>query len=557
MPVFLVTAIDHTTHDWQHDPATMTQAHRRHAALMEGHIKAYGGRVLKRTERSYVAVFKRGSDPVQCVIKLQQQFANEDWGRIGDFGICAVLHTDEASHHEGDSVGAVAQIPLQLAMSGWAGQILVTPAVRSMVELPSNSSLRDLGTHVLKDFSGPLSVYQLQLPALLPRDFPPLRTLTARPNNLPHPTTSFIGREDGLATIHTTLKRPDCRMLTLVGAGGRGKTRLALHAAAAQIDVFADGVWWVDLDAPELPPELALAATLDIRLQRETPAHTQLVDALRDQHRLLVLDADQQMPVGLIQAILTHAPAVKIIATALERLGIDGERVQPVSGLDMPLDPKIPDAGHYPAVQLFIQRARRIRRSFLLGEDTPCVVHVCRMLNGNPLGIELAAAWLHFMPCAMIADEVEGGLMSYGPTYAHDTLTLRAIIAYAWDLLDDDERAALARLSIFVGGFTTGAAQVVAEVDQTTLAALVEKSLVTSGPRHRLHPQVRQFGATMLEASAEDATRQAHAAYYATLASPTVADWGNFYVGWQWAQHHAMPVTRSLAAALAHVFGEW
>jgi predicted ATPase len=401
---------------------------------------------------------------------------------------------------------------------------------------------RDLGPHRLKDLSAPERIFQLVIDSL-PSEFPPLRTLEAGTSNLPAARTSFIGRAQELASIDRLLEGAACRLLTLVGPGGVGKTRLALEAASRRLDRYQHGVHFIPLvsvASPDLLPA-AVAASLGFEVDSQfsgIAAREQLLDFLRARTTLLVLDNFEHLVEGsqLLAEFVEEAPGVAMLVTSRERLGIQSEWVFDVGGMEVSGNGGRGDG----AVRLFVERARQADASFALTEDVqPQVARVCRLVEGMPLGIELAAAWTSMLPCAEIADEIERGL-DFLATTARDVperhRSVRAACDHSWRLLTHEQREVFERLSVFRGSFTRAGAAAVARADLRALSDLVGKSLVRRLElgRFELHELLRQYAARQL---AEDPGKQAraledHAAYHlgrlrsrwADLLGPRVAE---------------------------------
>ncbi|MBN1178536.1 MAG: tetratricopeptide repeat protein [Anaerolineae bacterium] len=391
---------------------------------------------------------------------------------------------------------------------------------------------------------------------------PPAPAPPRRRHNLPAESTPFVGRSEELAEIARLLADPDCRLLTLVGPGGAGKTRLSLQAAAAQADAFADGICFVplaplastDLVVPTMSNALDLPSTLEENPQRR------LFHYLADKHMLFVLDNFEHLIDGaeLLDELLRYAAGIKLLVTSRERLNLRGEWVFDVRGMRFPMSESDAAVEEYSAVKLFVESARRVDVGFdLTPGDVPHVARICRLVEGMPLGIELAAAWVKVLPVAEIAAEIERTLdflttsMRGVPTRHR---SLRAVFQHSWELLDDTERAVLPRLSLFRGEFTRAAAQSVAGADLRLLSALVDKSLLRCGAagRYGMHEVLRQYAAEHLPpASAEYArAMSALSDYYAAFLAArekelratrveSLREVGqeieNVRAGWQWA----------------------
>lgn len=337
-------------------------------------------------------------------------------------------------------------------------------------------------------------------------------------SNLPKPLMPLVGRIAELATIQNLLHDPRCRLITLVGLGGIGKTRLAIEAAT-QRELFADGVYFIAL-APIIDSQLlmpTIAAALGISLQGAEDPQKQLSAYLQARHLLLVLDNAEHLLNGVVWAtdLLQQAQNIKILVTSRERLNLQNEWVFEVQGLPIPPDLGVfaahADAhrengaqfSQYTAIQLFVDRARRAYARFDPAEHWPAILRICQLVEGLPLGIELAAVWVHVLSCQEIAQEIERNI-AFLSSNLRDLparhRSLRAAIGHSWLLLTPAEQQALQRLAIFRGAFTRAAAERVAGANLQLLAALMSKSLLQREPqgRYALHELVRQYAAEQL-----------------------------------------------------------
>lgn len=358
------------------------------------------------------------------------------------------------------------------------------------------------------------------------------------PHNLPLPPTPFVGRTQELAALATLLADPACRLITLVGPGGSGKTRLAVETARNAHPTFADGAAFVAL-APLLAADAVVptvAATLNFTLDgRATPQH-QLLHYLRGQTLLLVLDnfehlltpasasqtATAENPaLALVTAILQQAPAVTMLVTSRERLNLQGEWVYDVGGLTIPSEDNAAPGEEYSALTLFLQTARRVQAGFApTAADQAAIVRICQLATGMPLALELAAAWVRVLSCRAIAEEIATSLSFLTATQRDLSprhRSMQAVFDHSWHLLTAAEQGVFARCSIFRGGFTREAATQVADATLPILTALVDKSLFSRQRegRYAIHELARQYAAERLvEAQQVAQTRNRHLAFF-------------------------------------------
>lgn len=364
-------------------------------------------------------------------------------------------------------------------------------------------------------------------------DTPTESPAAARHSNLPVPATPFVGREAELNELETILGDDAVRLLAVIGLGGMGKTRLVLEVASKLLHAtnrtrrFAHGIYFVDLAPVTAAAHIvgAVAEAVGYAFQQDARgAEQQLLDYLQEKNMLLILDNFEHVISGrdFVQAILQAAPAVKVLATSREKLNLSAETVFVLSGMSFPTWETPADALEYAAVKLFVQSARRVRRDFQLdAANLGYVARICRMVQGTPLGILLAAAWLETLTPREISDEISQSL-DFLETEMHDLperqRSLRAVFAYSWNLLSDEERLLFTRFSLFHGGFTRDAALQIAGTNLRALMLLVNKSLLrrdsVSG-RYEVHELLRQYAEEKLKHSAaQDAAYDAHSRYY-------------------------------------------
>jgi predicted ATPase/class 3 adenylate cyclase len=531
---FLFTDIEGSTRLWEQHADAMREAIARHDALAAAVIEEHKGRLIKSRGEgdSLFAVFPLATDAVAAACALQRAFVAEPWPKDTPLRVRIALYTGEADLRMGDYYGSAVNRCARLRAIAHGGQTLLSETTCLLVRdfLPEGVTLLDMGWHRLKDLQDPEHVYQLLHPGL-PADFPPLRSLSALPNNLPHQLTSFIGREREMEAVKRLLASN--RLLTLTGSGGCGKTRLALQMAADLLHEYPDGVWLAQMEAltdPALVPQ-TVAAAVSVREEPGRPMTRTLAEFLRPQNCLLVLDNCEHLVAAcaeLAAVLLQAAPNVRILATSREALGITGETAWRVPSLLSPPARKAvngSDLMQYEAVRLFVERAAAARSSFAVSKrDAEIIAQICRRLDGIPLAIELAAARVKMLTVEQIAarlDDLFRLLTGGSRTALPRQQTLLATMDWSYNLLSEQERKLLRRLSVFAGGCTVEAAEAVCadreEGDSSSLPpsdvldlllSLVDKSLLVfeereGEGRYRLLESVRQYGSELLAAQEE------------------------------------------------------
>lgn len=433
---------------------------------------------------------------------------------------------------------------------------------------------------------GEFSVDRLPPPSqrtAAPRTFTP----SAPRTNLPVLPTPLIGRQREMEELSQLLRDPQCRLLTLVGPGGIGKTRLAIEAASSIQAAFADGVYFVPLaplnTARFIVPVIADAIGFTFESASRADPKTQLFSYLREKQLLLLTDNLEHLltepGIEVLAELSANSPQVKLLATSRESLGLQGEWVFEVQGLPIPEGRQAEGSAQNTSAELFLQRARRAHVVFnATPGDYPAIVRICQLVDGNPLGIELAAAWARTLTCGEIVREIESGL-DFLSVSTRDLparhRSMRAVFDHSWKLLTEDEQSVLLRLSIFRGGFGREAAEAVAEATLPMLSALVTKSLVrrSSAGRYDLHEMIRQFAEEQLAERPKDQalTRARHGSYYLTFfrqadgrlrssaqreaLAELTTEMDNFRTAWDWAiTHGALALARQVSATLWYLY---
>ena len=521
-----------------------------HHALIRSALAAHEGREVDTQGDAFFAVFSSPRGCVAAVLAMQQALAGHEWPGGERVRVRMGIHCGEAARTATGLVGLEVHRAARVAAVGHGGQVLVSEAAAVLVRdgLPEGAMLADLGVHRLKDLSRPERIFQLTA-AGLPAGFPPLRSLgnPALPNNLPAQPSAFIGRDREVAEVRALVE--SCRLVTLTGAGGCGKTRLGLQVAAELLDGSGDGVWLVELAAVTDQGAVASAISQALRLvaQPGRPVLEALLDALALQDVLIVVDNCEHLIGGCAkatEAIVRRCPRVHLVATSREPLGIGGETLYRVPSMSLPgpHDSGPPAAGSSDAVALFVDRAKAHGVALSVDEETgPVAVSICRRLDGMPLAIELAAARLRSMSLNELHDRLDQRfrLLTGGSrTVLERQQTLRATVEWSYSLLTGAEQLLLGRLSVFADSFGLDAAEAVCgsgDLDVLDVAgllgSLVDKSLVVAEPaggtlRYRLLETIRLFAAERLAEAGDDeaaAVAAAHCAHFLSVAEAAAA----------------------------------
>ena len=532
---FLFTDIEGSTRLWDEHPGEMAGVLADHDRLVREAVEGRGGRVFSTAGDAFAAVFPSALAAVEAAIAAQSVTGSLVAGgqRVR---VRMAVHTGEVEERDGGFFGPVLNRCARLRDAAHGGQILVSLAAQLLLadRLPEGITLLDVGEHRLRDLARPERVFQLCHPDL-ESEFGPLRSLAGLSTNLPIQVTSFVGRVQESAELEKLIR--GSRLVTVTGAGGCGKSRLAVQVAADMLDEFPDGVWLVEL-ASLSDPELlvsTVATELGVREQPGVPPVEALTGYLRHKQSLLVVDNCEHLiePVAeMVAHLLSHTEGVRVVATSREPLHIRGETVYHLPTLPVPeSDDDWDTLVRVDSVRLFAERADAAHPGFRVTHDNaPAVASICTHLDGIPLAVELAAAATRMMNPDQIDDRL-GDRFRLLTGGARDDVdhhrTLQAAIDWSHQLLAPDQQALFARLAVFEGGWTLEAAEQVCDGEPLAtsdimplLADLVDRSLVVlrnddSGVRYRYLESIRAYAA---DQSGGDDRRQQHALYYLNLA---------------------------------------
>ena len=545
---FLFTDIEDSTGMAQLYPAELPALLSQHNAILRQSIEAHHGHVFRIVGDAFCAAFFTAADALDAAIQAQRHLQQVAWHPV-ELKVRMGVHTGPAQaggieEVAGGYTGYLTLTRVQRVMStAYGGQILISSASAELLrgDLPESVELRHMGEHRLKGLLNPERLWQVTAPDLL-SEFPPFKSLNAIPNSLPVQVNSFIGRERELAQTKELLT--STHLLTLIGPGGTGKTRLTLQLAAEVLPEFADGVWLVEL-APITDPELVLqtiAAALGLREIPGVSLKDLVTRYLCDKQLVLILDNCEHLVetcAVLADRFIRSCPKLRILASSREALGIAGETVYQVPPLALPASDGLTaeTLRRSEAVQLFVERAAAVKPGFGLNDhNASAVAKICQRLDGIPLALELAAARVGMLTPQQIASRLDDRfrLLTGGSrTALPRQQTLRSLIDWSYDLLSETERLLFCRLSVFVGGWSLEAAEAVCpELDVLSLlAGLTQKSLVLAddsvdeaATRFQQLETIRQYAREKLEDYREtQEISSRHASFFARLAGEAEA----------------------------------
>ena len=537
---FLFTDIEGSTRlELELGTARYSAVRERHRELLRAAFAAHGGEERSTEGDSFFVLFDSARSAIRAAIDGQRALAAEPWPDGVAVKVRMGVHSGEALLEFGDVAGYDVNRAARIAGTAWGSQIVVSDAVRALADGAGEAfQLRGLGEHRLKDLLAPERLSQV-VAAGLPEEFPPLRSLDTRPNNLPTQLTSFVGRHDELEGALRLLR--GTRLLTLTGPGGIGKTRLSLQVAAAAADDFPDGVWFVPLE-PVRERELVaptIARVIGVTDKANRPVLDGIAEALGNGRVLFVLDNFEQAidAAPVLPEMLARSAGLRILVSSRIALRVSGEQEFPVPGLPTPPDPsRIPELERlnlpaelrtvsaatlegFESAQLFVARARSVRPGFELTDgNAPAVARITARLHGMPLAIELAAARIKLLSPEQIVDRLEGHLSlltSGSRDLPERQQTLRGAIAWSYDLLDPGTRRLLNRLAVFVGGCELELADRVcgpaSELGVDVLdgvGTLIDQSLLRvseadDAQRYLMFDAIREYASEMLTTSGE------------------------------------------------------
>ena len=536
---FMFTDLEDSTKLWEDHPIAMHAALAQHDEILTRAIRDHHGEIVKTTGDGFHAAFDSPANAVSAAIAAQLALAAESWTGIDPLRVRIGIHTGEAIYRSGDYYGTTLNRAARLMSIGHGGQVLISAATYQLVvdALGPEIHIKDLGPHALKGLQREEHVYQAS-PGGLPADFPPLRSIEPRTHNLPTQLTPFFGRERELADLLAIIHRPEVRVVTLLGPGGTGKTRLSVELGGSLLESFSDGVSFIPLDSisdPDLVPS-TIAQTIGVREGGGLPPLENLKAYLKGKQTLLILDNLEQVIdcAPQVAELLRAAPGLKIIASSRVPLHISGEQEFQVPPLSVPADTVGPEELlRFESVRLFTTAIRAVSPDFAVTEENAAVIaEICRRLDGLPLALEIAAARSKLLPLSEILKRMDESLKVLSRRERDlpaRQQTLQAAIDWSYSLLEPEDQVVFSRLGVFVGGFTLTAAETVCdpngELDLLlSIETLLDNSLIrrsaheTEAARFEMFLTIRDYALEKLVARGEfEKTREGHARFFSRV----------------------------------------
>ena len=547
---FLFTDIEGSTKLAQKNSLSYVPALDKHDKILTEVIQSNKGFVFKTVGDAFCCAFENSDDALKAALDAQIELSSQEW-KDAKIRVRMGIHSGKAEWSGSDYMGYLTLARSSRVMSAAHGnQILISNDVYENIKdnldnySERNISFRDFGERRLKDLIQPMRIFQI-VSEKLQNEFPPIKTLDARPNNIPVQLTSFIGRDIEIPEIKSSLEKS--RLVTLLGPGGTGKTRLSIQVGADLIDDFPNGVFLIELapvSDPGWVPETILNS-LKIKEEQGKSTTETLTGFLQDKEMLLLIDNCEHLInecANLCELLLQKCEKLKIFSTSREALNCPGEQIYRVPALSYP-DPAMQETAEtlsqYASVRLFIERALSVNPEFRVNNNNaPALAEICSRLDGIPLAIELAAARTKAMSVEKINERLDNSfrLLSGGVrTALPRQQTLKALIDWSYDLLSENERLLLVRLSVFNGSWSLEAAERICSDGNISemeildlMSQLVEKSVIMYddiNERYKMLETIRQYGNDKLEASGEsDYLIQNHFRYFKEFALHNLKD---------------------------------
>ncbi|MBS1719441.1 MAG: tetratricopeptide repeat protein [Armatimonadetes bacterium] len=529
---FLFSDIEGSTRLWELFPEAMQRALARHDELMREVLAAHGGDIFKTIGDAFCVRFQTARQAVEAAVAIQQALHAEDWPAETPIRVRMGIHAGPAESRDDDFFGSTLNRTARIMGAGHGSQVLASAEVESRVSgLSLPFTFQTLGVHRLRDLQRSSEIFQVNVPGLA-ADFPPIRTMESMPSNLPQFLGAFVGRQREMARLREEFGQN--RLVTIVGPGGCGKTRISVEFAAERLDSFPGGVWIIELAKLQTEEELsvALCEAMNLRVGPEDSPDRALQSQLSGGRTLLLLDNCEHMLDAVArwtERALRQFSTVRVLSTSREPIGINGEAVFRLSSLGLPDEnaTKLSDIIATESVRMFLDRVAAVSPDFVpVDAHARSIAQICLRLDGIPLALELAASRVRAMPLDALVDRLDdrfkvltGGSRTALPKHQ----TLKALIEWSHELLEDDAKILFRRLAVFAGGWRIEEAERVSDFDPWDtldhLTKLVDRSLVVfDEQRYRFLETIREYALLKLrESGEEEEVAQRHAQAFVQL----------------------------------------
>ena len=485
-PVFLIADIENARKYWENAGSQKESILSSYMNIFRDTVRRFGGRILQKSDQSITLLFENGQ-PLHCAVTIHMKIRKEDWGDSTPPDTRMVLYSTIVETEKSSNFALLTRKASALLSLSFAGQIVFTEQTLPLLDLPSGSHVKDLGFIYIREIDESVHVHELIHPNLPQIDHPLIQSSIQQLVNFPILSPPFIGREQELTRLMQLIDKPEIRLLTLVGPGGVGKTRLAVQLATQAAEFFPDGVYFINLAAIQNPEFIIIlmAEVLKFSFYGSKNHAEQLGKFLHTMKALLVFDNFEHLRTEgakLLASLIKQTHYLKLLITTRERLNMIAETIVEVRGLAVPTTITAENTESFSSVKLFLQNAYNVYPGFSYPHNREAIIRICQLLDGIPLGIILASTWVKVFNCQEIAEEIQNNitfLSTSAPDLDPRHRSLIAVFDNSWQLLSEEEQNLLKKLSIFRSGFTVKAAREICHATPYLLAVLSDKSLLS------------------------------------------------------------------------------